>query len=86
MAKRFFTPPAPRAMESKEFVLAVLFFRYHDCQKGANKKDVWNVTQKTTSHRMTHPLPLRKQLIKEARSQAYSEFRLLAFGLKTLYL
>ena len=33
---------------------------------------------------MSHPLPLHKQLIEEAKRQAGSEFRLLPFGLKTL--
>ena len=84
MAKRFFTPHAPRAMESKELVPAVPFFRYHDYKKGPAKKEAWNTTQKTASRLMTHPLPLRKQLIAEAERQADSEFRLLPFGLKIL--
>ena len=73
MAKRFFTPHAPWAMESKKLVPAVLFFRYHDFKKGPAKKEAWNAARKTASRLMTHPLPLRKQLIEEAKRQADSE-------------
>ena len=74
MAKRFFTPHAPRAMESKELVPAVLFFCYHDFKKVPAKKEAWNAAQKIASRVMTYPLPLRKQFIDEAKRQADSEF------------
>ena len=73
VAKRLFTPHGPRAMESKELVPAVLFFRYRDFKKGFAKKEAWNAPQKTTSRLTTYPLPGRKQLIDEAKRKADSQ-------------
>ena len=49
MAGRFFLPLAPRAMESKELVPAILFFCYHDGKTGNLWKDAWNAGQQAAS-------------------------------------
>ena len=45
---------------------------------------MWNAALKAASGLTGHLLPLRKQLIEEAKRQAGSEFRLLPFGLRPL--